>query len=378
MNEQKKLIELIRCMLTKSTVSWGEKLSLEEREKIIEYADKQGLLPFLQDFDCFLQKDCYSSLFSRLVKYAASDSRLESEKEVLLEAFEKNGIYCIPLKGMLTKHYYPSTEYRSMGDLDILYKPEQTKKLIEVMEGLGYQYHGKSARHELYDKQGCTVEMHKEMLMKDSPAYAYFEKVWERAERGENKQFVQRLSLEDHYIFTLCHLRQHFVIMGVGIRMVLDIHILSQLKELNWAYVEKVLKEERMDEFERHIRNLAKMWFSGDGVVRSDYVELEKYVLQGGIFGDWDTGRMNLVIYYRSKASYLWHILFPPYDTMEGLCPWLRRPILLPAAWIYRWWEIWKKKRYMVKVRFGIVKELSGEGASTLQAQKAFFAKYGI
>ena len=48
----------------------------------------------------------------------------------------------MPLKGIRTKQFYPYPEFRTMGDLDILYKEDQTKKLKQVMQDARIQVRG--------------------------------------------------------------------------------------------------------------------------------------------------------------------------------------------------------------------------------------------
>lgn len=88
-------------------------------------------------------EDVRERFFQYLVGYVYEDSRQTAEIEEILNAFEKGGIYCIPLKGIVTKRFYPASELRTMGDLDMLYQPEQTEKLKSVMESLDYSYEGR-------------------------------------------------------------------------------------------------------------------------------------------------------------------------------------------------------------------------------------------
>ena len=80
------------------------------------------------------------------------DAVLSEEVHGLLDQFEADGIGCVPLKGIQTKALYPSTELRTMGDLDILYQGRQSKKLRETMEKMGYEWHGEAAKHDHYQK----------------------------------------------------------------------------------------------------------------------------------------------------------------------------------------------------------------------------------
>lgn len=86
------------------------------------YAQKQDLFPFLQYFDCFAKVENRDYFLKHILSGIAADSRQEKEKQDLLEAFEKNKIDCIPLKGCVTKAMYPMSELGTMGDIDILYK----------------------------------------------------------------------------------------------------------------------------------------------------------------------------------------------------------------------------------------------------------------
>lgn len=51
----------------------------------------------------------------------------------LLDAFEEEGIDCLPLKGIWMKQFYPDPSLRMMADLDILYRPEQLEKVESVL-----------------------------------------------------------------------------------------------------------------------------------------------------------------------------------------------------------------------------------------------------
>ena len=60
--------------------------------------------------------------------------------------------------------------------------------------------------------------------------------------------------------------------------------------------------------------------------------ELENYALSGGIFGSRETARRNGTVLYESKNKFVKQLVFPSYEVMKTSCPWLKTPILLPAA----------------------------------------------
>lgn len=245
----------------------------------------------------------------------------------------------MPLKGIRTKQFYPYPEFRTMGDLDILYKEDQTKKLKQVMQDAGYKFGGYNIKHDEYEKDGVTIEMHRDVLFRLTNAYDYFADIWERAIHAKGKQYIYEMSLEDHYLHSVCHLAEHFVRGGIGIRMVLDIYILSETPRMDKAYVQRQLKDLKLQKFEENIRSLAQLWFSDDEkTVRTEVSdELENYALSGGIFGSRETARRNGTVLYESKNKFVKQLVFPSYEVMKTSCPWLKTPILLPAAWLVRY-----------------------------------------
>ena len=68
----------------------------------------------------------------------ARDAVQAFSQEELLEAFEKEGISVLPLKGILMKRFYPVTSMRMMADLDILYETGRGKEVEAVLTDLGY------------------------------------------------------------------------------------------------------------------------------------------------------------------------------------------------------------------------------------------------
>lgn len=387
MNEtQKRLIKLIYCAIENAAVPEElQHLSVSEKIAIIQYAKQQGLLPFLQNFDIFSQKECKQELLHQLMGIIYWDTRQTAEIQNLMEAFEFNGIYCIPLKGIVTKGFYPSSELRTMGDLDILYPMEQTDKLQKVMKSMGYHSDGEAAKHDHYSKDGMVVEMHKELLPVGSSAYGYFKSIWSRAVPMQGKTYCHEMTIEDHYLYTLYHLIEHFIRGGIGIRMVLDIHILSQREELDRKKVEKTLKELGVLEFEQNIRTLGEKWFSSQtsksassrlSAKKQD--ALTEYIVNGGIFGSQENDNTNSALMYQSKGRYLVHTIFPSYQVMRSVFPWLKNPLMLPIAWAKRWWNVWTKRRNNVTSQFAKAEKLKKQGKQEVRKRKQFFSDIGL
>ena len=145
--------------------------------------------------------------------------------------------------------------------------------------------------------------------------------------------------------------------------------------------MEKVRKELEylgIDIFEENIRNLAECWF-GDAKTTSEQLqELEDYVLNGGIFGSRENEEKNVGLMYKTKSHFLRYVIFPPYEVMRSVFPWLNTPLLLPAAWVKRWWNVWTKRRGNIQSQLSRAEALERRDMSEEEMRKEFFEKYGL
>jgi hypothetical protein len=98
------------------------------------------------------------ALHPRLRAYLAEQHRLTSERAALLlqelaeilVACREAGITVLPLKGaLLATRYYPEPGLRSMGDLDLLARPEDEARTLDLLVRLGYQPLARSWKHIL-------------------------------------------------------------------------------------------------------------------------------------------------------------------------------------------------------------------------------------
>lgn len=230
--------------------------------------------------------------------------------------------------------------YESLQDrLQRLHKEGMEKFMKEEIFYVPDDYAENLVRQYTGQERKNMIAHLKHVLFRLTNAYDYFADIWERAIHAKGKQYIYEMSLEDHYLHSVCHLAEHFVRGGIGIRMVLDIYILSETPRMDKAYVQRQLKALKLQKFEENIRSLAQLWFSDDEkTVRTEVSdELENYALSGGIFGSRETARRNGTVLYESKNKFVKQLVFPSYEVMKTSCPWLKTPILLPAAWLVRY-----------------------------------------
>ena len=155
------------------------------------------------------------------------------------DALKQNKIEYMPIKGFPLCELYPKPDYRMMSDVDVVVREKDMKKGGEIILGLGYSpVMVGSIHHDEYNKPPfMIIELHHDMVARDSRFFKYYEGIMDRAEKVGD--YERKLSDEDFFIFVLVHLNKHFEDSGTGIRSLLDLHLLNEksLPKLDREYV---------------------------------------------------------------------------------------------------------------------------------------------
>ena len=204
-----------------------------------------------------------------------TDLNLTLETHRMLEELSSAGIKCLPVKGINTKADYPVPHLRTMSDVDILCKAQQRLKAEEIFLKNGYIKEGVGEKDTSYRKEEILhYELHTKLITEESPAYDYFDNIWERVTFKDNSN-IASMTLEDTYIYMLEHLANHIAFGGAGIRMYMDVYVFLKKNgdKLNREYVDKVLTEISLADFEKKTILISDNWFSGreEIVADSDY-----------------------------------------------------------------------------------------------------------
>lgn len=334
MTAQNLLIKIVKSGLTETEVPLTENI---EWKSLIVTAKKQGLLQFVCDYanklsvDQAVDDNVRMYLFSALVQETARSTHQLEELRLMQTALQNKGIYSLALKGSVTKLRYSNEVLRTMGDIDILYKVDQHKEFKKVMFELGYGDYKEGRKNDVYHKPPfIIVEAHREMLETGSEYYGYYSDIWEKAHPKKGLLYTYEMSVEDEFIFNIVHLAEHFKEGGAGIRFIIDTYVYSQL-EMDTEYLEKELEKLGLLEFYKNILNLADYWFAdAQSCPLTD--RLAQFILSGGVFGS-DDNRAALAV-EKGRAKLLFGAVFPSYDSMKTMFPWLKgKKILLPVAW---------------------------------------------
>lgn len=267
--------------------------------------------------------------------------------ENISKIFERENIDYLPLKGIILKELYPKTEMRVMGDLDILFKPNQIVDVYKIMQNNGY-VQGESDDHAVAYKKApyVSIEIHNKLISKEDSAYSnYLADVWNKAKMVNGLKNRYLLTNEDAFVFVFVHLTKHYREGGIGIRHLLDIWVmLKKLPDMNMQYIECELQKLKLTDFYNNIIETVNCWFEG-----LPFTNMAKFITVR-TFKSGSYGTANM--YYASRAAHvaetkgkeknntvlkIFKIVFLPLSAMKKVFPVLNRaPVLLPIMWVIR------------------------------------------
>ena len=303
------------------------------------------------------------------------DAQFAHLKKTLTEKLDGAQVPYILLKGICLKESYPEPALRTMCDMDILVHTQDYATLDRIAEEMGAKLgHGDGNHHNYTFPGGVTVEFHPNLLHHDTPVGTQINPGWQYAQAGSNS-----LTPEGFYLNTLCHLANHFVAGGVGIRFVLDVWVNRHLRMPGFdrSVVEEELNRFELLEFAQNIEALAEFWF-GRGEETPLLEALGEYILSAGQYGTMDRAVLNSVVLApkQSKSSALLKKAFYSREELEDRFPWCQgKPYLLPVAWCTRCFRAVTRRGGLILKWSKETGKISGE---EIAMQKELLNQFGI
>lgn len=342
-NEQRFLLYIIGQVLNTQIVRWKTEFESLSWESVFRQAEYHQVTNFLisdyLDDDDFATVKSDPRLFNAAVHIIRQNEIQQYSWEEVQKTIEAAGVDCVPMKGIVTKDYYPLPKLRCMCDLDLLYKEEQDAEMKQTMTKLGYGNHSQGIKHDHFTNDfGVHVEMHREMVEAGTAYRKYYQGIWNRVIQMEGFRHIYRLTPEDEYIFTVVHMKEHVIHGEATFKMVMDIYVMRKQLNLEQSYVEKELSSIGLNEFENNVRELGQKWFEADASIQAEdsLFGLSEYILGNSSYGNQSDHVANFAYEARgSKVRYFLYAAFPSLSRMQSVFPWLRKySILLPVAWI--------------------------------------------
>ncbi len=283
---------------------------------------------------------CGQTIGLALLKTAA----FEDAKKKILEALEQQGIWYLPLKGMILKDLYPQYGMREMSDHDILVDAERMQDVRRIMKEQGFSAHedGNEAHEAFFRNPFLNFEIHHQLFSpgSDEKLYRYYLNVKDRLVKDPDNAFGWHFSPEDFYIYMIAHAGKHAHAGGNGLRLLTDIFVYRRKTALDDAYIAGELEKLGLSEFEREIRSLAMDLFSGKPLSSAEEMTLED-ILQFSplrVYEHWIKRDLERACEEKSgKPGYVISRIFPSMDQIKEADPFFyRNKILLPFFLPYR------------------------------------------
>ena len=227
------------------------------------------------------------------------DMNFAAERAKILGFLEENGIWYMPLKGIVLKEYYPKPELREFADNDILFDETFAEQVEQFMLAEGYERKQSDSGHVMeYEKEPCfNFEMHRTLYHTNNPVfYNYYKDVKSRLLKDENNAYGYHFSDEDFYVFMVSHTYRHYRDNGVGIRNLLDIYMynLKKSQSLDFAYIEAQLETIEAADFEKQMRQLAQRAFGSENEqFTAEQEEVLAFYFASGAYGTREQAAKN-------------------------------------------------------------------------------------
>ena len=186
----------------------------------------------------------------------------------VLYALSSNDIRTLQVQGTVVKNYYPSSDLRTMTDIDLIVEKQNLKKASQVLLDLGFKVESENQEEwSGYNSQGLLVELHTDFF--------YSVRTFQNGIKcstglsGAFNYVVDGSQVECYtnetvlYLYNLLHCLKHYLSGGAGIRRILDLYILKQKLQnrVDNEYIGRVLERCKIKSIATRLIMLADYWF---------------------------------------------------------------------------------------------------------------------
>lgn len=242
-----KYLQIIKNTITQSTSSIS--LSLEEQTKITSLAQRHFSGPFLLSY--ITEPSCLSILNRQTKQLMLNYYQIEHFTQQVVSLFEENNIPYFLLKGISLASYYPMSEYRKLGDVDIyINNPKALALAKKVLEENGFVDTGELSDHHItyhYTTSAISrvyiLELHFRVvgLYQYKPANKIVDLVYQQDNVTRVPQVIHGktyfvLSPTKYTFYMIHHMLKHYLYNGFGIRLLCDftLYLNANYKQINF------------------------------------------------------------------------------------------------------------------------------------------------
>lgn len=347
-----------------------------DHKSLYEFADSQKIDALLGSVlgqcDCGEMTDRWKDAYNRSIR---KNILFDAERAKVFSLLEENGIWYVPLKGILLKDLYPVYGTRQMSDNDILFDPAYAAVVKDLFTGLGYECLSyMESNHDAYFKKPYfNFEMHLSLFQKFSPYHEFDVRIKNRLLKDEDTSCGCHFSKEDCYIYIYLHFAKHLHHFGTGIRSLTDLYLYRLCyPDLDSSYISEELSRFDLAQEEQFIQKLVRKIFSSPDpdLLSSLDPEDEAFLLQfleNGTYGSMENFLKSSLDQYSEssgvsrKLHYLKDRLFPDIEEKLSFYPafFSRHRWARPFFFIYRFFNrlivnrktIWAEIKIIFKIQ---------------------------
>ena len=300
----------------------------------------------------------------------------QSAEEVLHWQLERKKIHFLILEGTGLRELYPQKEMRRMDAIHILVSKGDLVRIDTIMRSMDYELQeNREDEGILYYKiPGVYVKFYDKIKFVNEKMERYFDSPVRMYSKKKGYRYLRCFDKEEAYLYMAGKAANDYALGRATVRTVLDFWLYEKAhkEELNWPYVDKVLKRYKILEFSERLLKLGDIWFqNGISDEMEIYNAMEAYILSRGEQGRQLSGKIlpllqDVADFYKRDRQREWmkrekEALFPPKDYMEGLFPVLKKfPWLYSMCCLLRLFRIWfsKVKQFFAGIRDGLKEKL--------------------
>ena len=284
---------------------------------------------------------------------------LERTMEVakcLNDVLNENNIPHVFLKGYHLKNLYPDSILRMCGDVDILVKKEDYKKVVNIFKNIeDIKEKGETIHDFQFKYKGVLIELHKELFEPHRILSKVFNSPFDNVELNEHYEY--KLNDNYNFLYIVGHYAKHINI-GAGLRPLVDIYLMLTKLDLDMNYINDNLNKMGLTKFFNMVLNELNVIFGYNKLPfeKNDNADqMIDYCLKSGVHGQ---GRKSNRIENSvnsigngNKFVYILKRIFISPKEMFATYPWTKSIILLPFGYIARFFKLlFTKSKKLKKV----------------------------
>ena len=298
----------------------------------------------------------YKEIFEKEILIAVCRyEQLNYELKRLQDALEVAKIPFVFLKRSVIRQYYPESWLRTSCDIDVLVHECDIQRAIRLLKRNLEYCEASKTTHDvlLLSKGGIHIELHYSLIEtgRIKSASHILERTWDTVIKCDGFEYQYKMPDEMFYFYHIAHMAKHIECGGCGIRPFIDILVLNHYSCVNKEKRNHLLEQGGLYIFNNNIELLSRIWFD-NGIHTTTTLQLEQYILQGGVYGTFKNKISVAQAKRGGKFQYLISRIIIPYNLLKINYPIVQsHKWLIPVMEIKRWFDLLFKGRtnYAIK-----------------------------